>query len=459
MSRAVIHPAVLNGRVVLPPSKSDAHRLLICAALAGGVSRISRMALSKDIEATLRVLKALGADIRMEGDTAIVRGVRFEAGDNEGGGGDNRPIGSDAVSTFAPESRPTPGLEIGCEPGPEPVCDCGESGSTLRFLLPVAAALGRPVRFMGEGRLPQRPIDALTALFQERGLTCRSLGEDNLPLRLTGRLPGGTYRLPGDVSSQYITGLLLALPLTGAESRIQLTTPLQSAGYVDMTLRTMAAFGVRVERLPDGYRIPAGSRYRPTDCRVEADWSAAAFYLAAGALGGSIALAGLNPDSAQGDKAAVELFGRLGARIGWEKGDLLVSPGRLRGAVIDVSQVPDMAPALAVCAAFAPDRTVLTGGARLRIKESDRIAAIAAGLTAMGVQAAEQPDGLVIPGGSRPRGGLVDGAGDHRIVMAFSIAAAFAAEESVVTDAQAAAKSYPGFFADYNMLGGKAHVV
>lgn len=426
MSRAYIQPARLTGRVVLPPSKSDAHRLLICAALADGVSRIGRMALSKDIEATLRVLRALGADIRMEGDTAVVRGI---------------PSGASQADAS------------------EPICDCGESGSTLRFLLPVAAALGRSVLFTGGGRLPLRPIDTLTGLFRERGLVCKALGADNLPLRIKGRLSHGTYRLPGDVSSQYITGLLLALPLTGGESRILLTTPLQSAGYVDMTLRTMAAFGIQVERLPDGYRIPADSRYRPTDCRVEGDWSAAAFYLAAGALGGSIALAGLTPESAQGDKAAVELFGRLGARVRWDKDDLLISPGRPQGAVIDVSQVPDMAPALAVCAATSPGRTVLTGGARLRIKESDRIAAIAAGLTAMGVRVAEQPDGLIIEGADRLRGGRIDGVNDHRIVMAFSVAAAFAAGESVVTDAQAVAKSYPGFFADYTMLGGKAHVV
>lgn len=428
MSRAVIQPARLTGRVILPPSKSDAHRLLICAALADGVSRIGRMALSKDIEATMRVLRALGADIRMEGDTAVVRGIR-------------------AASAKADTSEA------------EPVCDCGESGSTLRFLLPVAAALGRPARFTGGGRLPQRPIDTLTGLFRERGLVCEALGNDNLPLRIAGRLPADVYRLPGNISSQYITGLLLALPLTGGESRILLTTPLQSAGYVEMTLRTMESFGIEVERMPDGYRISAGSRYRPTDCQVEGDWSAAAFYLAAGALGGSISLSGLTPDSAQGDKAAVELFGRLGAQVRWDKGDLLVSPGRLRGAVIDVSQVPDMAPALAACAAFAPDRTVITGGARLRIKESDRIAAIAAGLAAMGVRVTEQPDGLIIEGADRPRGGLVNGVNDHRIVMAFSVAAAFAAGESVVTDAQAVEKSYPGFFADYTMLGGKAHVV
>ena len=359
------------------------------------------MVLSKDIEATIQVLRGLGADIRLEGDTVTVQGASSgETGTAE--------------------------------------ADCGESGSTLRFLLPVAAALGRNARFTGSGRLPQRPLDTLLQIFVEKGLSCVPEGADNLPLRLSGKLPAGLYRLPGDVSSQYITGLLLALPLTGGESIIRLTTPLQSAGYVDMTLKTMAAFGVTVERLPDGYRIPAGSRYRSCDCAVEGDWSAAAFFL----------------------KAAAGLFARLGAKVRWEKGDLLISPGPLRGTRIDVSQIPDMAPALAACAAFAEGETLLTGCARLRIKESDRLTAIARGLTALGVPAEEGPDSLRIEGqGGPPHGGKIDGVNDHRIVMAFATAAAFASGQSEISDAEAVAKSYPAFFDDYTLLGGNVHVI
>lgn len=429
MSRAIITPAPLSGRVAPPASKSDAHRLLICAALAHGVSHIHRMALNDDIEATIRVLRALGADIALQGDTVIVRG-----------------IGGKAAAAR--------------DPSPEAEADCGESGSTLRFLLPVAAALGMPVRFTGRGRLPHRPLDTLTHLLASHGAPCRREGEAGLPLWVGGRLQAGTYRLPGDISSQYITGLLLALPLTGGESRILLTSPLQSAGYVDMTIRTMAAFGVEVKRLADGYLIPAGGGYAPADRTAEADWSAAAFFIAAGALGGPIALGGLDPASAQGDRAAVELFGRLGASIAWEDGELRVSPAPLRGTVIDVSQVPDMAPALAVCAAFAKGETHITGGARLRLKESDRLAAIAAGLAAMGLAVEELPDGLVIQGaGGRPDGGQIDGAGDHRIVMAFAVAGAYAKGETCITDAPAVAKSYPAFFTDFTKLGGIVHVI
>ena len=423
MSRAVITPAPLTGRVTVPASKSDAHRLLVCAALADGVSVIRRMVLSKDIEATIQVLRGLGADIRLEGDTVTVQG----ASSGENGTAE---------------------------------ADCGESGSTLRFLLPVAAALGRNARFTGSGRLPKRPLDTLLQILLEKGLSCVPEGADNLPLRLSGKLPAGLYRLPGDVSSQYITGLLLALPLTGEESIIRLTTPLQSAGYVDMTLKTMAAFGVTVERLPDGYRIPAGSRYRSCDCAVEGDWSAAAFFLTAGAVGRPIAIAGLSFDSAQGDKAAAGLFARFGAKVRWEKGDLLISPGPLRGTRIDVSQIPDMAPALAVCAAFAEGETLLTGCARLRIKESDRLTAIARGLAALGVPAEEGPDSLRIEGqGGPPHGGKIDGVNDHRIVMAFATAAAFASGQSEISDAEAVAKSYPAFFDDYTLLGGNVHVI
>ena len=423
MSRAIIEPAPLHGRVTIPPSKSDAHRLLICAALADGVSRIRNMALSKDIEATIRVLKSFGADIRLEGDTAVIRGIR-------------------------------PRREL-------TVADCGESGSTLRFLMPVAAALGLSAWFTGEGRLPQRPLETLTRLFSEKGLSCTREGENNLPLRLSGRLPAGTYRLPGDISSQYISGLLMALPLTGEESYILLTTPLQSAGYVDMTLRTMAAFGVQVQRLPDGYRIPPGSRYRPTDCGVEGDWSAAAFFLAAGAVGRSVSIGGLQADSAQGDRAAAGLFGRFGAYVLWEQEDLICSPAPLHGAEINVSQVPDLAPALAVTAGFAYGDTVITGGERLRIKESDRLAAIAAGLTAIGVRVDERPDGLIIhgEGPAALHGGHISGVNDHRIVMAFSVAAAYVQGPSVITDAGAVAKSYPAFFDDFIKLGGNAHVI
>ena len=437
MSRAIITPAPLSGRVAPPASKSDAHRLLICAALAHGISRIHRMDVNDDIAATIRVLESLGARITLSQGEAVVRGIGY----------------TDA-------SYDTAALGGGLAGASSGAADCGESGSTLRFLLPVAAALGRPTRFTGRGRLPRRPMDILTRLLSEHGAPCRRESAEELPLVVDGQLQAGEYRLPGDVSSQYVTGLLLALPLTGGESRIILTAPLQSAGYVDMTIRTMAVFGVEIQRLADGYRIPAGCRYRPVHCTAEADWSAATFFLAAGAMGGQISLAGLSPRSAQGDKAAATLFARFGADIRWAGDDLQVSHTSLHGAEIDVSQVPDMAPALAVCAAFAEGESRLTGGARLRLKESDRLSTIAGGLNALGVHVRELPDGLIITGtGGRFTGGDIDGAGDHRIVMAFSVAAAYARGESCISCPEAVAKSYPAFYTDFTTLGGIVHVI
>lgn len=408
-----IRPGALGGCVKAPVSKSDAHRSLIFAALADGPTQILLEQSNNDIDVTVACLKAMGASI---------------AGDNG------------MLSVY---------------PGPmkdSPLLDCGESGSTFRFLLPVAAAFCQSAWFTGGGRLPERPIRELTACMTQNG--ARFSGE-KLPFTVSGPLRPGTYTLPGDVSSQYISGLLFALPLLDGESFVRLTTPLESSGYVDMTLDTMARFHAGVHREADGFRVPGGQRYHAGEqlC-VQGDWSGAAFFLAAGALGGGVAMGGLSPGALQGDRAIAELLTGFGASVTWRDGEVCVTPGKLRGIDIDVSNIPDLVPILAVLGAVAEGKTRLYNAGRLRLKESDRLSSVSVMLRALGGRVEEAADALTIYGGGGLQGGTVDSVGDHRITMAAAIAASVCEGETEILGAQAADKSYPAFFAEYVRLGG-----
>lgn len=407
-----ITPSSLSGEVMIPPSKSAAHRALICAALAKGESRIKPYCTSDDIKATAECLRALGMKV---------------SEDKEG-----YTLGRDDT-------------EKAC------VLNFNESGSTARFLLPIAAALGAEVAAEGRGRLPERPMAVLTGLLREHGVEVSS---DNLPINIKGKMTSGEFNVPGNISSQYISGLLLAAPLMTGDTVINLTAPLQSVGYIDMTLDAMAAFGVTAEETSGGWKIPAGQAYKPNDMVIEGDWSQAAFFMSAAAIGGDIRIKGLDFASRQGDMAALDVFAAFGADINIENDVLHIKRGTLRGIEVNAADIPDMVPAIAVTAAFAEGKTVIHSAERLRIKESDRIKTTLAVLSAMGVKTEEQPDGMVIYGG-RPKGADIDGAGDHRIVMAASVAAAFAEGKSTIKGAEAINKSYPEFFGDFKKLGGK----
>ena len=405
MSSVNIFPSVLNGRISVPPSKSAAHRAVICSALANGKDIFSSDEfLSDDIKATISAVKSL--------------------------------------KTYKGEL-----MRI----------DCKESGSTLRFLIPIAAAQGITAEFVGHGRLPCRPIGVYLDCLPNHGIECKT--EGGLPLKIKGQLTPGKFILPGNVSSQFITGLLLALPLLNGDSEIILSSPLESAAYVDMTTEIMESFGVTVQKSKNGWYINGSQKYMQTDFKVERDWSQAAFFIAAGALGGNVKLLGLNKNSCQGDKAAEKLFRCFGAYVKWTNSVLSVSPNKLNGINIDASQIPDLVPILAATAAFCNGRTCIFNAGRLRIKESDRLSAIAEGLNRLGGKVKETNDGLIIDGIEKLHGGKVDGYNDHRIVMALSIAALNADGCVEITDAQSISKSYPNFFKDYNMLGGKADVV
>ena len=398
-----ITPLPLFGSVTPPPSKSQSHRLIIAAALAEGESRLSNVLLSQDIRATLRCMAALGAEASEEG--TVIRGCP--------------PAGG---------------------PIPETVMDCGESGSTLRFLIPVALALRGGGRFTGHGRLMERPLGPYFDLFDEKGISHEQ--KDGV-LTVEGALRPGEYALPGDVSSQFVTGLLFALPLLEGESAIRLTTDLESRDYADMTMDALARFGVRAEW--DGnrsFRVPGGQRYQPRDMAIEADWSSAAFWYAARFLGCPVDIRGLSPYTPQGDLRIVPYTRRLHSR----------------GAVdLDVSQCPDLVPPLAAMAALRDGETTrIINAARLRLKESDRLSAVTQVLTALGAEVAEEADGLTLRGRNQLPGGVtVDSHNDHRIAMMAAVAAIRCRQPVTVTGAECVAKSYPSFWEDYESLGGR----
>ena len=312
--------------------------------------------------------------------------------------------------------------------------NCRESGSTLRFLLPVFAALGRAVTFAGEGRLPERPMQPLVDQLRAHGC---AIDRESLPIKIAGRLQSGAFTLPGNVSSQYVTGLLFALPLLAGDSEIVLTGALESRGYVDMTLRTLSKFGIVIHETEQGFAVPGGQAYQPPEGPLvpDADWSSAAFWLAAGALGSEVRVTGLLDGSAQPDRVIAGLLRDLPAEI-------------------DVSQCPDLAPILAVAMALTPGERAIVNAARLRLKESDRLRAMAANLNALGADVTELPDGLIIRGKPSLRGGEADSFGDHRIAMAMAIAALKCESEVTLHGAQAVTKTYPNFWEEYQRLGG-----
>lgn len=404
-------PGARSGSVDIPASKSQAHRLLICAALSQKPVKLLCEGLSRDIEATAACLRALGAQI-----------------------------------AFMPGSiRVCPGGERSS------VLRCGESGSTLRFLLPVAGALGRSAEFRREGRLPDRPLFPLDRELRRHGM---ALTERGASLFCEGRLQPGAYSLPGDVSSQFFSGLLLALPLLGGESRLQTEGALQSAGYLDMTLDALRQSGIEIKRDDSGFLVPGGQRYAlPETAAVEGDWSNAAFFLCMGALSEKgAAVRGLSAASRQGDRAIVPLLRQFGADVAVSEDAVLVRKSALRGCVIDAAQIPDLVPALAALAALAEGETRIEHAGRLRLKESDRLSSVCAMLRALGADCRELPDGLEIHGRPSLPGGAADACGDHRIAMAAALAACGCEGPVQLAGAEAVEKSYPRFWADFSSL-------
>lgn len=420
MSDVKFSPFVPNGTVNVPPSKSDVHRAIICAAMANGVSRISPVALSNDIKATIGCIKALGADAVLENNVLTVDGTNMYK---------NKTA----------------------------LLDCGESGSTLRFFIPIAAVGNINATFVGKGKLPQRPIGIFTEALPKAGTVCKT--EGGLPLEIKGQLKSGIFEIPGNVSSQFITGLLLALPILEGDSEIVLTSPLESVGYTAMTIRTMKQFGVNIQATEKGWHIKGGQSYKTCDYTTDGDWSQAAFFMVLGAVSGKVTVKGVAKDSTQGDKKCAEILARFGAKVTQLDNEVTVEKGELKAITIDASQIPDLVPVLSVCAAFAEGTTKIINAERLRIKECDRLKATAELLNNLGGKVKELSDGLEITGGSSLKGGNLNGYNDHRIVMSAAVCAARSDEDITATFAMSINKSYPDFYIDYNSIGGKANVL
>lgn len=415
MNKTIL-PGARTGEVHIPASKSQAHRMLLCAAMGEKEVTLRCRGLSKDILATVACLKALGASVDAEGEVLHLR----------------------------PVSAPPPGL---C---PLP---CGESGSTLRFLLPLVGVLGASAVFEREGRLPERPIEPLRRELCRNGMDIRS---DGARLSCSGQLRPGAFSLPGNISSQYISALLMTLPLLEGESTLHIEGALESAAYVAMTEEVLRLGGVRTEKTGAGYRIPGGQhcRFAP-ELSVEGDYSNAAFFLCAGALSErGIRVTGLDPQSRQGDRAIVPLLEEMGAQVASDGSSVTVKRAALHGITIDASPIPDLIPVLSVVAAAASGETRVIHAQRLRLKESDRLHSTTQMLRALGAEAEELPDGLVIRGGRTLAGGTVDACGDHRIAMSAAVAGGICRGAVTICGSECVQKSYPDFWTDFQQLKG-----
>ncbi|MDO4535488.1 MAG: 3-phosphoshikimate 1-carboxyvinyltransferase [Clostridium perfringens] len=439
MSEVTIIPKKLRGSLKIPPSKSMAHRAVICAGLSKGTSIIENIEYSDDIIATINAMKSLGVKIIEEKDKLIINGENI----------------------FNNNSR---------------VIDCNESGSTLRFLMPIALVKDGESRFLGKGNLGKRPLDTYYHIFDRQGINY-SYEEGILNTFVKGKLSSGEFKVQGNISSQFISGLLFALPILDGDSKIVITTNLESKGYIDLTLSMLDKFGIYIENLNyKEFRIKGNQSYKAFNYRVEGDYSQGAFFFAAGALGNNVLCYDLDEESKQGDKEVLDILKNMGSTLVKEfkvdkeklkdikkitdkkepmKMALGFVSGTLKATIIDASQCPDIIPVMAVVASVAKGETRVINGERLRIKECDRLNAIASELKILGANIEETEDGLIINGVKGLKGGKVSSHDDHRIAMSLAIASTVCTEEVTVDNKDCVKKSYPNFWEDFKSLGGE----
>ena len=406
---------VLSGKLDIISSKSDVHRCIICASLADKPTKIRFVGLSKDILTTVECVKMLGA----------------------------RAEFTDGCMTVIPcdRERIMQGLTL----------DCQESGSTARFMLPIASAICKNVTLVGGGRLPERPFSDLCNSLKGGG---GEFSSDKLPITVTKNVcRGGKYEIPGNISSQYISGLLLMLPLFQEGGEVVITTPLESAGYVDMTVDTMTKFGIEIEKKDNCYKVLPNQSYKsPEFIRAQGDWSSAAFWLCADALGANVVVSGLDENCPQGDRKVVEILEKFGAKKIVTNDGILMEAGRLHGIEIDASNIPDLVPVLSVVACAARGTTKIFGAKRLRLKESDRLETTADFLKKLDADVTVTEDGIEITGKGKLGGGTVYGHNDHRIVMSSAVCSLICKKQVIIEGAQAVEKSYTTFFSDFDKL-------
>lgn len=417
--RVCITPSKVTGQIRAIASKSDAHRAIICAALADKKTSIYISETSEDIKATLACMKAMGAEISENGKTFLISPIKEVRDDY--------------------------------------ILECNESGSTLRFLLPVAAALGKKATLTGKGRLPKRPMSPIINLLKAKGI---EFSGDMLPFSLNGNLQAGEFRIDGNVSSQFISGLMFALSILSGKSSIELLSKLESKAYVDMTIAVLKKFGVNINKLENGYEIEGREKLiSPDEYIVEGDWSNAAFFLVGAALSGDVKMTGLDMNSRQSDKAVLDILKLAGVDFSVEADTVLVKKSEIKPFDLDVGECPDLFPITAILACGAKGKTTLYNAKRLRIKESDRITSTKELILGLGGRAEETEDSLIIYGTGKLLGGPVKSFNDHRIAMSSFIASCICENDVVLDGAEAVNKSYPDFLAHFENLGGKTNVI
>ena len=422
--KVIIKPKKLGGTIPIPPSKSYSHRAIIAAALATSnkdkeVSRIDNLKYSVDITTTTEIMENWGANIEIGEDFEIIKG-------NSG--------------IVNPKDEYT---------------QCNESGSTIRFLIPIGLSSNNKIVFDGKGKLVERPLDSYYKIFDEQGIKY-SNNNGWLPLNVDGQLKSGKYEIEGNISSQYITGLLYALPLLNGDSELKINKTLESKGYIDLTLEILEMSGIKVEN--NNYKsffIKGNQKYNPFDYVIEGDYSQVAFWIVAGILGSEIKCLHVKKDSLQGDREIIEIVQRMGANVEIFDDYIIVKPSQTYGTVIDISQCPDIGPILTVLAALSKGETKIINAERLRIKESDRITSIKTELNKLGANVEEVGDSLVINGVERLTGSTELSAwNDHRIAMSLAIASIKCDGEIVIDEAESVKKSYPHFWEDFKKMGG-----
>ncbi|MEG0371096.1 MAG: 3-phosphoshikimate 1-carboxyvinyltransferase [Clostridium sp.] len=417
MDKVQITPRKLSGTVTIPPSKSLSHRAIICAALASGESRVNNLIFSKDIIATSKAMESLGVKMKFNKTSIDI-------------------VGNDNLKLINSE------------------IDCNESGSTLRFIIPIALLTSNEVTFTGKGRLTTRPLTTYYNIFDKEGIEYDT--REGLPLKAKGSLKPSTYDVEGNISSQFITGLMFTLPCLNGDSTIKIIGELESKGYVDLTIDVLRQYGINIiNNNYSEFKIKGNQKYKVQDYRVEGDYSQVAFFIVAGLLGGEITCLDMKQDSLQGDRAIIDIVRLMGGRVDVMQDRIIVYPSKTHGAIIDASQCPDLVPIVATLAALSEGETRIINAQRVRIKESDRLEAMRCELNKIGADVSETEDGLIIQGKKTLNGGTVSGWNDHRIVMAMAMASIRCTSDMIIEGSNAITKSYPTFFEDFRKLGGE----
>lgn len=411
-----LFPNPLQGEVIIPPSKSLSHRALICAALADGESEISNLIYSEDIIATMDALTQLGAKFTQNGNKVTVKGakkLRFK------------------------------GKEV----------NCNESGSTIRFMIPIFSLTNKEIHFIGKESLIQRPQNIYQEIFDFDGNTF--IQEDN-KIVVKGSVKAREYKIKGNISSQFFTGLMFSLPLLKEDSTIIIEGTLESKSYIDLTIDILEQFGIEIVEIENGYFIEGNQSYKPFDYRVEGDYSQAAFYLVGGIINGAIRVDDLRHDSYQGDKQIIDIIKDMKGRLIFTENGFVANKSKTSSTTIDLKNCPDLGPIISLLATFSRGTTKIINAGRLRIKESDRIESTVNTLKQLGANINATIDEITIIGRNSLEGGVtLDSYNDHRIAMMIAIAASRCEKPVILKRANAVNKSYPHFFDDYQKVGGR----